>query len=59
MPSVIVEVQKRSLGGNSPKSAFALWQIRINNCIFSSILADCPDDANNWKTQKLGGDEGP
>ena len=34
MPSGIVEVQNRSLGGHSSKSAFALWQVRINNCIF-------------------------
>ena len=32
MPRGIVEVQ--NLGGHFPKSAFALWQVRINNCIF-------------------------
>ena len=37
MPSGIVEVQNRSLGGHFPKSAFALWQVWMNNCIFFSI----------------------
>ena len=35
MPSGIVEVQNRSLGGHSHKSALALWQIQINNRMFS------------------------
>ena len=30
----VVEVQNHSLGGHSPKSAFTLWQVQINNCIF-------------------------
>ena len=30
----VVGVQNHSLDGHSPKSAFALWQVRINNCIF-------------------------
>ena len=29
----VFEVQNHSLGGRFPKSAFALWQVRINNCI--------------------------
>ena len=36
MPSGIVDVQNHSLGGHFPKSASALWQVRINNCIFFS-----------------------
>ena len=35
--SGIVEVQNCSLGRHFPKSAFALWQVRINNCIFSQF----------------------
>ena len=35
MPSGI-KVQNRSWGGHFPKSAFALWQIGINNCIYFS-----------------------
>ena len=46
MPSGIVEVQNRSLGGYFPKSAFALWQVRINSCIcyyqFSLIVLIMP-----------------
>ena len=34
--SGIVEVQNDSLGGHFPNSAFALWQVRNNNCIFFS-----------------------
>ena len=36
MPSGIVEVQNRNLGGHPSKYAFALWQVRINNRIFFS-----------------------
>ena len=28
-----------------PKSALALWQVRIDNCIFFSILTDCSNNA--------------
>ena len=48
MPSGIVKVQNCSLRGHFPKSAFALWQIRINNCIFFShfslivLIIPCP-----------------
>ena len=34
MPSGIVQAHNCSLGGRFPKSAFALWQVWINNCIF-------------------------
>ena len=34
IPSGIVEVPNHGLGGHFPKSAFALWQVRNNNCIF-------------------------
>ena len=37
MPSGIVEVQNHSLGGQFPKFAFTLWQVRINNYIFSQF----------------------
>ena len=40
MPSGIVEVQNRSLGGHFPKSTFALCKVWINNCTFFSILTD-------------------
>ena len=43
--SEIVEVQNLSLSGHFPKSDFALWQVRINNCIFFSILTDCSNNA--------------
>ena len=52
IPSGIVEVRNRSLGGHFPKSAFALWQVRINNCIFFfSILTDCSnfDPSNPYR----------
>ena len=45
-PSGMVEVQNRSLGGHSPKSVFAPWHVRINNCIcfsqFSLIVLIMP-----------------
>ena len=34
MPSGIAEVQNSSIGGHFPQSTFALWNVRINNCIF-------------------------
>ena len=38
--------KNRSLGGHFPKYAFALWQIRINNCIFFlSFLTNCSNNA--------------
>ena len=44
--SEIMEVQNRRLG-HFPKSAFALWQVRFNNCIyfFLSIITDCSNNA--------------
>ena len=45
MSSGIVEVQNRSLSDHFPKSTFALWQVRINNCILFSILTDCSNNA--------------
>ena len=39
MPGGTVEVQNCSLGGHFPKSAFALWQVGINNCIYFSQFA--------------------
>ena len=36
LDKVLVEVQTRSLAGHFPKPAFALWEVRINNCIFFS-----------------------
>ena len=46
MPSGIVEVQNRILGGHSPKSSSALWHVQINNCMlffqFSLIFLTMP-----------------
>ena len=53
MPSGIIKVPNHSLGGHSPKSAFALRQVRINRCMFLSILTDCsnnaPSNPNRYK----------
>ena len=34
MPRGILKIANHSLGGHFPKSAVALWQVWINNCIF-------------------------
>ena len=44
MPSGIVSVKNRSLCGHFPKSAFAPWQVWMNNCIFVSTLTNCSND---------------
>ena len=45
MPSGIVEDQRCSLGGHSPKSALALCQVQINNCISFTFPSDCSNNA--------------
>ena len=53
MPSEIFKVQNYSLGGHFPKSALALWQVPINNCIFFSqysfivLIMDRPNPTGN------------
>ena len=44
MPTGIVKVPNHSLGSHLPKSAFALWQVWMNNCIFFSILINCSNN---------------
>ena len=45
MPIGIIKDRNHSLGGHSPISSYALWQVRINSYIFLSILTDCSDNA--------------
>ena len=38
---------RKKAGGHFPKYAFALWQVRINNCIFFRILTDYSNNAQS------------
>ena len=45
MASGVVKVQNCSLVVHSPKSAFALWQVRITIAYIFSILIECSNNA--------------
>ena len=36
LDKVLFDVKNRNLAGHFPKPAFALWEVRINSCIFFS-----------------------